>query len=176
MMDVIELRKVRATGQHVLVAGAEDQLAGATDPVVALGFIEAFPIQPKRVAVEPVAVRHLALLERRTDRASWRHSYARVDWDGTSGDRSTLVLGAIWELGIPGTLPLVRTADGRLTSASLPDPGDRRRSRCARRLRWVVAPLNWDRRPHAWAIRATGSRLRHVARGAGRAASAARRR
>jgi hypothetical protein len=170
LMDVLELRSVRATGQHVLVAGAEDRLAEAADPVVALGFIEAFPIQPKQLAKEPSAGRHLALLGRRMDRAKWRHSYAAVDWGGTSGDCSTLVLGALWEFEMPGTLPLVRTAGGRLTSALLPEPGGSTAESLRSAPRWIVAPLTWDRRPHASAIRATGSRLRHVPRGAGHAA------
>jgi hypothetical protein len=172
MMDVLEVRRVRHTGQLVLSSGDSDPLREDTDPVAALGFIEAFPILPKRVLGEPPPPRNLTRLVRVTRGDEWRHHYTTVAGrPGEPGPPSALVLGSLWTIPAPGFVEMRRRPDGRLASDLLV-PSSVSAAELARSApRWVAAPLTWSRRPHAWALRATASRARHATRTVARPAS-----
>lgn len=162
MMNVLELRLIPGTGQYVLVAGDEDPLHAQSDFVAALGFLDGFPIEPRRLRPVRAPAWNLALLIRTTDPVSWRHHIHTVSKPTFAPFRDeTLALGSLWMRPARGFVPLTRTGEGGVetsmiqqTRASVVGP------RSA--LRWAAAPLNWTRRPRLWALRASASRTRHL--------------
>ena len=165
MMDVLELRRVRATGQLVLVAGAGDPLREGAEPVATLGFLESFPIQPKRILAEPPPPRNLALLVRSIDRERWRHDYDAVAWAAMDWSNSaTVSLGSVRTFASRGFVELRRLPGGRIATKLLAPAPAAVADVVRAAPRWVAAPLAWSRRPHGWAVRAAASRARHAVR------------
>ncbi len=169
MMDLLELRRMPATGQAVLVAGPEDPLYELADPVAVLGYLESFPIQPRRLVRKPLPPWSLTLLVRTTEHANWRHVYDSAEFGARdAGDPSTLALGSIWTHPAPGFVQLRRDAAGRITSDIHTPSADAPGHPAGTVPRWVAAPLRWSGRPRPWALRAAASRARHVAAEAAR--------
>jgi glycosyltransferase involved in cell wall biosynthesis len=135
LLEHLELRRLPETGQQVLVAGAEDPLFAVAEPLQTLGWIEAYPIQPRRDLLHtgPWGV---DVLWREVDEVSGRHRYA----SGPPGDRrGETALGSLFRQPGKGLVALRRRSDGRLAS-DLAQPG--RASRDPRKIgRWVAAPL-----------------------------------
>lgn len=158
MLDVLEVRALPGTGQHVLVAGPDDPLAGSATPVTALGWIESLPVQPRR-PLDRSGRWGLRALVRVSDPARWRHTYLVDPPERPAG---AVGLGGLWHARARGFVPLHTGPDGRLRSP-LAQPrgvaGSWRES-----VRWVGAPLSWSSRPRPWALRATASRVRHAVR------------
>ena len=165
MLEVLELRRMPSTDQHVLIAGSEDPLYEVADPVAPLGWIEPFPIHPRRVEyhTEPWGVK---VLRRNVDRRAWRHRYSI---GLSAGECDTVALGSLLQAAGANLVALRPLADGRIAT-ELAGPSSRRRDPILAS-RWIVAPLGWaGRRPQGWAFRATGSRFRNVLRRQPRAA------
>jgi hypothetical protein len=162
MMDVLELRRVTATGQLILVAGPADPMLANTEPVERLGYIEGFPVHPRELVVRPPW--NLTRLIRTTDRARWRHVYATAAFDAAvPGDEASVALGSLFTGPGPGLASVWRGADGRVTS-DVHVPWQDTPGHVARTApKWVAAPLAWSRRPSGWALRATASRARRFA-------------
>lgn len=156
MLDVLEVRALHTTGQHVLAAGADDPLIPVSTPVSTLGWIEAFPIQPKELDVQ-TGGRGLRTLVRVQDDRRWRHAYTV---DPAPAPEPAIRLGGLLPREADGFTPLVALPDGRLRSGLL-TPAEPSRSLDA--ARWVAAPLGWARPPRAWAARATASRAVKIA-------------
>jgi hypothetical protein len=161
MLDVLEVRALNSTGQHVLVAGSDDPLVPVTTPVATLGWVEGFPIQPKELDVQ-TGTRGLRTLVRVQDDGQWRHAYA-VDPAPAPG--SAVRLGGLLYRQAEGFTPLVALPDGRLRSDLL-DLAEPPPSASLDGARWVAAPLGWARPPRVWAARAAVSRARRLARAA----------
>jgi hypothetical protein len=163
MLDVLELRRDPETGAEVLVAGPHDPLFDRAEPLATLGWIEPFPLNPRRTELHLGPWGAIAL-RRYVDRDAWRHGYRT----GAVGEEADAVaLGSV--LRQPGeTLVELRLLrDGRvesdLTRPSRPSADPMRAAR------WMLAPLTWGSiPPPAWAQRATASRARHLARRRGR--------
>jgi hypothetical protein len=164
MMDALELRRVRETGQLTLVAGPADPLGAITDPVQTLGFVEGFPIQPRRVVEKPLPPWNLTLLIRTSDHSNWRHSYDSAPFDNPADDPSALALGSLLTHPAPGFVALRRLPEGELSTGAEGDGPAGIAARTRHAPRWIVAPVTWSHRPHMWALRAAASRARHVAK------------
>jgi len=154
MLDVLELRRDSTSGENILVAGVDDPLYDRTLPVAALGFIESYPIQPRRPPDMQVEW-NLVSLVRTADHERWRHQYSLED-DIAAG---TVSLGGLWGRPGGGFVPLCRDSKGLLVSGLIPPY--RVRPSVRAQLVWAGAPLKWaGRRPRMWAARATGGRIR----------------
>ena len=149
-MEELELRTLPATGQQILVAGAQDPLYEVAEPVATLGWIEPFPLNP-RPHLTDTAPWGAIPLRRSADHRGFRHSYSAGEGEGVK-------LGCLfpWVEG-DDLVELRLRADGRLAS-ELGQPG--RTSRDPRRLaRWVAAPPATD----AAAARSAPTRLGFLA-------------
>lgn len=128
-MERLELRRLPETGQAVLVAGPQDQLFEAGEPIAELGWIEPFPLNP-RPNRDETAPWNAIELRRRDERSGLRHRYATGDGEGE-------LLGSLFPGAAEGLVELRLRGDGRLAS-ELAQPG--RASRDPRKLaRWVAA-------------------------------------
>jgi Glycosyl transferase family 2/Glycosyl transferases group 1 len=135
LLDHLELRTLPETGQQVLVAGAEDPLFAVAEPLATLGWIEAYPIQPRRDLLHtgPWGV---DILWRSVDEGSGRHRYSGGPPGARTGETA---LGSLFRRPGKGLVALRRRSDGRLAS-DLAKPG--RASRDPRKIGlWVAAPL-----------------------------------
>jgi glycosyltransferase involved in cell wall biosynthesis len=166
MLVGLELRRVPGPegtgGQEILVAGPDDPLAYQSEHLATLGWIEPHPILPRPSEILHTGPWAVDSLLRRVDEDGWKHDYHAEAPDGT-GDGITL--GFLRRH--PGGADLValrRRSDGRLAS-ELCIPG--RASRDPQKLgRWLAEPVVFG--DSAAARRAgAGSRLRHLALGAG---------
>ncbi len=159
LLEHLELRTMPATGQQVVVAGAEDPLHAVAEPHATLGWIESHPIQPRRGLLHtgPWGV---DLLWREVDPATGRHRYGAAP-AGAEAAPGKGVLGSLFRRPGAGLVTLRRRADGRLAS-DLAQPG--RPSRDPRRIgRWVAAPLaTATSRPLRDATRESRERLGRV--------------
>jgi glycosyltransferase involved in cell wall biosynthesis len=158
MLDTLELRRARDSGQEVLVAGADDPLVHSSEPIENVGWIEACPILPRADDVLQTGPWAVVSLRRQVDNATWRHGY-RVGAPGEAFDG--VELGSLCRHPSPGTVALRLRSDGRLTS-ELVTPG--RASRDPRKIgRWLAEPLVADSEASS-RVRGAASRLRHLAR------------
>jgi hypothetical protein len=155
LFNALELRRDPVNGAAVLVAGPHDPLWTRAQPIATLGFIEGFPVEPRRLP-DPEGFWGLTALGRRADDQKWRHEYdAFSGSDARDGD--VVALGGLWNRDGPGFVALSIDERGRLVSELV----RQERSRpSARELgKWVAAPLAWERpRVPLWALRATASR------------------
>lgn len=159
MLDVLELRRMPASGRHVLVSGPADPLFNIAEPIRTLGWIDSFPIQPRwtKLHLGPWGA---VALRRFVDRDAWRHCY-RV---GAPDDEPEGVsLGSLLRGPGDAVVPLLLRPDGRVeTELARPSRASLDPRAAAR---WVVAPLGWNGGvPPAWAQRATGTRVRRLVR------------
>ena len=163
MLDVLELRRDPDTGADVLVAGPDDPLFNYAEPLATLGWIEPFPINPRRTDLH-LGPWGAVALRRYVDRDAWRHGYRT----GATGDEAEgVALGSLLRQPGEALVELRLLPDGRVES-DLTRPS-RSTADPMRAARWMLAPLTWGSiPPPAWAQRATGSRARHLARRRGR--------
>jgi hypothetical protein len=154
MLDVLELRLDPASGRPVLVAGADDPLFSTARPVAVLGFIESYPINPRRVPTRP-SERGLLTLVRRSHPQLWRHEYESVEEPAPD----ELALGGMPVAPGPGLVALQRRATGEIVSELItPARGGVNPPAIAR---WALAPLGWSGRvPRTWALKASAGRTR----------------
>lgn len=163
------------SGQAIPVAGPADPMWERGEDLGLLGWIEGFPIEPRR-ALDLRNAWGLAPLLRTMDLTSWRHRYDRGP-AAAAAPGDAVALGGLWtrEPG-PGLVALRRDAAGFLSTDLLPRPDAS--ADPAAQARWVAAPLGWtDRRVRAWALRASAARARALGattlRGPGPGAGAA---
>ncbi|HXE44442.1 MAG TPA: hypothetical protein VN635_04510 [Conexibacter sp.] len=157
LLDALHVRREPVGGGVTLVGGPDDPLAGA-EPLAHLGFVESYPVNPRRAPGSRVT-RHFDTLVRRVDAAAWRHRY---DVNVPRGD-GVVSLGALWRRPSSDFVALRLRSDGTLVSELLEsDPATGIQLLAA--ARWVGAPLGWAGRPRAWALRAAASRARAVTR------------
>ncbi len=155
MLDALEIRRDPISGAEVLVAGNDDPLYDTATPIGLLGFIESYPINPRRAPQGQVDWNVTTLL-RNVDHGRWRHYYHVGETDSVD----SVFLGGLWCSSGPGLAALYLDKTGRLSSEMLTEasPGG---NNLRVKLRWAAAPLNWpEGRPRNWAIRATASRIR----------------
>ena len=133
-----------ASGQWVLVSGEEDPLWAEVERPRHLGFVEAFPNNPRRA---PHAERRIGLtrLVRTVDLAARRH---RVGAGAAPAGTPSLELGALHEEPQTGSIPVWISDDRLVTGEPQPPAGADRRAA----LRWAAAPLTLARRgrPARW--------------------------
>jgi hypothetical protein len=167
MLDVLELRRMPGSGKHVLVAGRDDPLYDIAEPVAALGWVDSFPIQPRRAKLHRGPWGAVAL-RRYVDPGAWRHRYRT----GAPGDEPEGVsLGSLLREPGDGLVALRVRGDGRVES-DLTRPS-RAHIAPGAAARWIAAPLTWSSGPPpAWAQRASASRARRVLRRGHRAGQA----
>jgi len=155
MLNVLELRRMPDTGKHVLVAGPDDPLFNWAEAVTTLGWIEAFPIQPRHTQLHvgpwgAVALRRFV--------KGWRHCYRTGE---RNGEAESVALGSL--LREPGdALVELRVRPAGRVETELASPS-RVSVDPVLAARWMLAPLSWEALPPPrWAQRATGSRARHL--------------
>jgi glycosyltransferase involved in cell wall biosynthesis len=156
LLEGLELRRVPETGQEILVAGPEDPLIYNSEQIAFLGWIEAYPILPRRQDILHTGPWAVVFLRRQVDRNGWGHRYRA---DSPADQVDGVELGSLHRHDGPGAVALRLRSDGRLAS-ELVNPG--RASRDPRKIgRWVAEPL----RAEDGGDRAVGagSRLRHLA-------------
>lgn len=156
LLEGLELRRVPETGQEILVAGPDDPLIYNSEQIAFLGWIEAYPILPRRQDILHTGPWAVVFLRRQVDRNGWGHRY-RADPPADHVDG--IQLGSLHRHDGPGAVALRLRSDGRLAS-ELVNPG--RASRDPRKIgRWVAEPLRAED-AGGRAVGAT-SRLRHLA-------------
>lgn len=158
MLNVLELRRDHETGAEVLVAGPDDPLFNRADALETLGWIESFPINPRRTELH-LGPWGAVALRRRADRDAWRHRYRTGAVNGKGDD---VALGSLLREPGDALVELRLRPDGRVES-DLARPS-RTAPAPARATRWVFAPLRWSSVPPPSAQRAVGSRARHLSR------------
>ena len=157
MLEGLELRRVRGTGQEILVAGPDDPLIHHSEQVAFLGWIEAYPILPRASEILHTGPWAVVSLARHVDRDTWRHRYA-VKRPGEV--RDGVELGSLHRHPGPGAVALRLRSDGRMAS-ELCSPG--RASRDPRKIgRWLAEPLRADGEDSSGAA-GMASRMRHLA-------------
>jgi hypothetical protein len=170
LLNALEVRRLE-DGALTLVAGQEDPLFRSSQPVSTLGYIEPFPIEPRRrQALAPE--RGFGVLLRSTDAERWRHHYESAPaaaFATSAPDRVSL--GGLLLEERPDYVTLSLRNDGTLVSSLLAPPQPRRS--IAAPVKWALAPMRWSEGPlpRLWSLRAAagrGRRLRDgIARGQG---------
>jgi glycosyltransferase involved in cell wall biosynthesis len=158
LLNVLELRRDHETGAEVLVAGPDDPLFNRAEPLATLGWIESFPINPRRTELH-LGPWGAVALRRRVDRDAWRHRYRT---GAATGEGDDVALGSLLREPGEALVELRLRPDGRVES-ELTRPS-RLSADPARAARWMLAPLRWASVPPPAAQRAVGSRARHLAR------------
>lgn len=148
LLEPLELRRLRSTGQEVLCGDPADPIRGESDPVRALGYVETHPISPPTPG-ERHHTRGLRVLVRRLDPGLSRHVYETLE-PGEPAPPGATRLGSVWHRPGPGFTAL---ADGPAGSyeSSLRDTA-----------RWVVAPVRWA--GARWGARAAVARAARLRR------------
>jgi len=137
LLDPLIAGTERKTGRPVLVVGEADPLRNAVDGERHLGWIEAFPVQPRSPAHAELGW-GLVSLVRTIDLGARRHRYGAGVLP--SGEL-VAELGALLAVSPPDAVPVWLTDDGRVrTDSYMPDPP---RSEIVRSLRWALAPASW---------------------------------
>jgi glycosyltransferase involved in cell wall biosynthesis/GT2 family glycosyltransferase len=138
LFDPLWLARHCQTSQRVLVSGAEDPLAERVDEMVPIGFIEPYPIHPRRPPHADVALGLVGLV-RAIDLRARRHRYAvgRLPDGRLVGE-----LGALLREPLGDCEPLWIGSDGWVSTAGRPSRNGRPAFRKA--LRWTGAPLTWS--------------------------------
>lgn len=156
MLTPLEVRRVPRTGELTLVCGTWDPLFDSAEHVRTVGFVDGYPIEPRRPLDTRVYSRTTELW-RTLDDAARRHRYTT----GEDPGGGAAALGRVSKLPRAGHVPLVLEGDVPRTPlldprVGLADPGVM--------ARWAVAPLGWSggRKIPTWAVRATLSRTRSL--------------
>jgi len=157
LLDALMMARVRDNGQLLCVSGAEDPLLPHVEIIGSLGYIDGYPMQPRRALDLRGNDWGTVTLTRRVDPESWRHAYSTSAGDVPDGAVS---LGALWAgFRTSGSVELRVDGGGRVTSDLLDAQVARKDPRSV--VRWIGAPLGWTAgRPKLWAVRATASRAR----------------
>ncbi len=137
LFEPLQIGRHLVTGQRVLVAGAEDPLAGMVDELASIGYIEPYPIHPRH---PPHIDVHYGLvgLVRTVDLRARRHRYGA---GGVPPGELAGELGALLCEPTGDCEPLWIDDDGRVLAAHQPWPNGRPSLRSA--ARWSGAPLTW---------------------------------
>ena len=158
MLEGLELRRTPENGQEILVAGPDDPLLYASEPVAGLGWLEPCPILPRADNVLHTGPWAVDALRRQIDQGSWKHCYGA---DAPEQRLEGVALGYLYRHPAPNLVPLRLRADGRLAS-ELCTPG--RASRDPRKIgRWIAEPLVAEASA-PMRTRGAGARLRHLVR------------
>jgi hypothetical protein len=159
MFDSLQIARHRATGQPVLIAGAEDPLASEVEPVTGIGYIEPYPIHPRHAPHVDVSYGLVGLL-RALDLNARRHRYAVGE---VPGGRLEGELGALFAEPTGDCEPLWIDGHDQVFTARLAARDGRPSFRTA--ARWTGAPLTWRRFSSAGPrLRATAHRTYESAR------------
>lgn len=147
-------------GQDVLVAGADDPIATETEGLEHLGWIEAYPIQP-RVAPMGHKTRHAGFigLVSHVDPTARRHMHATVLLP-----KLELVgeLGALFEVQVDDLRPLWISRSGRVSTEEY-QPTELPARSLRQVFRWALAPVGWRGFGHVYGRgRAVARRLLEV--------------
>lgn len=136
LLDAIALAVHRPTGQRTLVVLTGDPLLGDVDVIRGLGYVEPFPIRPRR---SPETERPVGLtgLTKAVDYGSRRHRYAV---GGLPEGQLVGELGALASIEMAGSHG-AWIADGRLFTEQHRPAGRRPGARTA--IRWSGAPVVW---------------------------------
>lgn len=137
LLDALQLAHHLKTGQLVLVAGEEDPLWGVVEQPTTIGYIEPYPVHPRRPPHADVFY-GLAGLLRSVDLGARRHRYgvARHPGGQPAGE-----LGALLTAPTDGCEPLWVDDSGRVSTARVAPRNGRPPLRTA--IRWTGAPLTW---------------------------------
>jgi len=159
LFDPLQVARHRVTGQRVLIAGAEDPLAQMVDEVRSIGYIEPFPIHPRRPPHIEVQYGVVGLL-RAVDLDARCHRYGVGE---APRGRLAGELGALFTKPTGDCEPLWIDEAGRVR---WPRSGARDAHPSPRAaLCWSVAPLRWrEAGPVAPRLRATTRRALQSAR------------
>ncbi len=155
-LDGLLLGVMYATGQHILVAGRDDPMLAQVETQAELGWVEPVPLRP-REGPWTVSAHGLVGLCRSIDLEARRHRYGlgQMPPGEPVGE-----LGSLHVEPQVGSVPLWLTADGWLTSATVPRAGTPDLRRLAH---WAAAPVAWR------GLGRRAARARSVARRAGEA-------
>jgi glycosyltransferase involved in cell wall biosynthesis/GT2 family glycosyltransferase len=151
----VTLGRHRDTGQQILVAGPDDNLRDCVEPIAMVGWVEPYPIEPRRTVLGEQRFGLLGLA-RSVDREGRRHRYAVGE---SPGGEPAGELGALLDRPRLDTIPLWLTEDGYVATGEYHP-----RLRLVGRkdaLKWTLAPLRWRGR---WRVRdrASGSARRAI--------------
>ena len=142
LCESLELCEMPESGERVLVAGPEDPLYGVARPIALLGWVQAFPLQPRGGDRTEPAARVVALY-RRLDDESGQHLYSAEPSDGES---PMATVGSLFNAPGMDRIALRLREDGRLTT-DLARPG--RATRDLHELaRWVARSPASDTGPY----------------------------
>ncbi len=137
LFDPLFVARHRQTGQRVLIAGDDDLVAREVEDRVHLGFIEPFPIHPRRPPHEE-SFYGLVGLVRTIDLTARRHRYGagRIPEGRLAGELGSLLTEPLGECE-----PVWIDRDGRVsTPRTVPSNG---RPQLRKAMRWTGAPLTW---------------------------------
>ncbi|MFZ0493742.1 MAG: glycosyltransferase family 2 protein, partial [Acidimicrobiia bacterium] len=84
LCESLELCEMPESGERVLVAGPEDPLHGIARPIALLGWVQAFPLQPRGDLPYDEPGARVVALYRRLDSKSGQHLYSVEPSDGES--------------------------------------------------------------------------------------------
>lgn len=159
LQDPLQVGALRTTGHHVLVNGADDPLLSEVDILETVGFVEPWPLRPRRgpAASQPFG---LAGLVRGIDRRGRRHVYSvgSLPVGELVGE-----LGALHLEAQSDSVPVWVTDDGRILIESY-DPTIAK-ARVLAATRWALAPARWWGAHHLLPrSRAIGRRLLQIRR------------
>jgi hypothetical protein len=140
------------TGERVLVAGEDDPLITQVEPIKTLGWIEPYPIKPKRAPGHTFAPGLVGLV-RGIDYVRRRHVYGigTIPEGDLAGE-----LGALETHYFPGLIGVWLTPDGFFATDDHAPRSGRPPLRAA--ARWSLAPARW------WGFSTVPARARAVAR------------
>jgi Glycosyl transferase family 2/Glycosyl transferases group 1 len=163
LLDRLAIGTERTTGRPVLVSGDADPLSWAVDDERALGWIEAFPAQPRTPPHADLGFGLVSLL-RGIDLRARRHRYGL---GAPPAGELAEELGALHATPPEEAIPVWLTADGRLRTDSYAPRAAR--PGAVKSLRWTLAPASWrgfsTRGVKARAVAGRALRLpRHMAR------------
>jgi len=153
--ESLELCEVPESGERVLVAGPEDPLHGVARPIALLGWVQAFPLQPRGGLPHDEPAARVAVLYRQLDSKSGQHLYSVGPSDGES---PMATVGSLFNSPGMDRVALRLREDGRLAT-DLARPG--RGTRDPRELaRWVARSPASDTGPY----RSPTARARNLVR------------
>jgi hypothetical protein len=123
---------------RTLVCGAEDPLAGRVDSPTTIGWLESYPINPRRVP-HALLLYDLEILTRLLDRGRRRHVYGVGPLQPTG--EFVGELGYLHKTPEEGSVPVWVSSDGVFYTDSYTPVVGRPSVRAA--AKWMLAPLRW---------------------------------
>ncbi len=137
LFDALQAARVRRTGQRVLISGPGDPINELVEDVTFIGYIEPFPIHPRRPPHAEVTHGVLALI-RNIDLVSRCHRYRASDVPLGENGQS---LGMMFAEPMGDSVPLFIDEEGGVSSPLWRLPSGRPALRTA--MRWTAAPIAW---------------------------------